>query len=516
MLVVALAVKAPEVVLPMGPDQGTYNVLGETILAGRPLYRDAWDNQTPGVYLVHAALLAVLPHAWIGQCLAVPAPLGCTHLGMHAFDLLYSLAVGATLYGVARGAGWGATTAALASILGVGFGGLSLLNREGSTPEKLALLPTALAAGAYLQFRVRGGIRWLVLAGLFLGVASVFRPTASVLGGAMVIHALMLGERSRRGRITDAARIALALAGCGLAVWAPLVGLLALTGALDGFLEVSFGYNAARVALDASGSRVDALSGVRDHLKAMLAGTGVLWVAGVAGAVGLVLAFRRLRAFVGLWALADLSLLLVVHEYVQLVASLSLAAAWAVSRTWQALGTPRSASSDRIAGRLLLVGLSVMALVATNGRQAAVTLRAWNERVPPRFTASPDEHLASFVRGEARGEPVFIWGEAANVYVLSGQSHASRFINLVPLARPVPGVHERRSQLLAELRARPPGLFLLLPPQGRLDPRDDMLSDISTFPQLTGFLDRCYAEERMPDRFGRWRMFRLIEATACQ
>ena len=60
-LLVALAIKEPELLLPIGPDQGTYSYVAERILDGQLPYVDAWDNKPPATYYLHAAVLALVP-----------------------------------------------------------------------------------------------------------------------------------------------------------------------------------------------------------------------------------------------------------------------------------------------------------------------------------------------------------------------------------------------------------------------------------------------------------------------
>src|SRR3954454_8475212 len=66
----ALLVKAPSLLVPMGQDQGLYHTVAEEILHGGAPYRDAWDPKPPGVFYVHAALLAPFVEPWR------PCPIG--------------------------------------------------------------------------------------------------------------------------------------------------------------------------------------------------------------------------------------------------------------------------------------------------------------------------------------------------------------------------------------------------------------------------------------------------------
>ena len=63
-VLLALLVKAPQFVTPMGQDQGLYNAVADEILRGGVPYRDAWDPKPPGVFYTHAAVLSLMPDPW--------------------------------------------------------------------------------------------------------------------------------------------------------------------------------------------------------------------------------------------------------------------------------------------------------------------------------------------------------------------------------------------------------------------------------------------------------------------
>jgi hypothetical protein len=51
--------RVPSLSQPMGPDQGLYAYVGDRILSGELAYRDAWDQKSPGIHYVYAALRAI-------------------------------------------------------------------------------------------------------------------------------------------------------------------------------------------------------------------------------------------------------------------------------------------------------------------------------------------------------------------------------------------------------------------------------------------------------------------------
>src|SRR5437870_1867731 len=102
-LLVGLLVKEPELLLPIGPDQGTYSYVAERILAGGLPYVDAWDNKPPATYYAHAAVLALVPSSlrWSQSCLP-GVQQECGYLALQVVDVVWTSATGLALFGVAR------------------------------------------------------------------------------------------------------------------------------------------------------------------------------------------------------------------------------------------------------------------------------------------------------------------------------------------------------------------------------------------------------------------------------
>src|SRR5947209_6125799 len=136
-LVLGVVIKEPELLLPIGPDQGTYSYVAERILAGGLPYVDAWDNKPPATYYAHAAVLALVPAAdrWSRSCLP-GVQQECGYLALQLADVVWTSLTGVAVFGVARSLGWPRATALLACGLSLVFANLSQLSREGSTPEK--------------------------------------------------------------------------------------------------------------------------------------------------------------------------------------------------------------------------------------------------------------------------------------------------------------------------------------------------------------------------------------------
>ncbi len=184
-------------------------------------YRDVFDMNLPGVYLLHAAILAVG---------------GPGDLAWRLFDLGWLAATGTLLWAYARPAGDAA--AAAGAVL---FGLYHVSGGAWRTGQRDFLLCLFLLAGAYGVARSieRGGAAGpLVWGGLALGAGMTVKPHGGLfwLAGA----ALAAGGAWRAGKPPLAA--AATLIAAGLAVPALVFGWLAWRGGLGALAAVFMGY----------------------------------------------------------------------------------------------------------------------------------------------------------------------------------------------------------------------------------------------------------------------------------
>jgi hypothetical protein len=491
-LLLGVLVKEPEILLPIGPDQGTYSYVAERILAGGLPYVDAWDNKPPATYYAHAAVLALVPAAdrWSRSCLP-GVQQECGYLALQLADVLWTSLTGLAVFGVARAVGWPRATALLACAIFLLFANLSQLSREGSTPEKQLLLPMVLS---YLGV-LRGGTKWLFVAGVCAGVAFLFKQTAVSIPLALLGWLVWLGAPWRLTR------------GLWFAVgWATPLALtaayFAAHGALGALWQASFGYNVTQAGSSALAIPRGALSGAW-HVFAN--SSALLWLLGLGGGFVL-LAKRRERAHLLVcWAAADaLSLCLGGAKFaqvyfVQLVPSLALLAAPAVAEGWRLSRGLHLARA--YAG---IVGLAIFLL--SNQFQASVALRAFWERTPPHASVPLERLVASRF---AAGQPLFVWGDNSEVYLYASASSPSRFFHTFPLSHQYTrgtGYLERRAELLRVWQATPPAAIALDPATLREDPDGSLGLNPASFPQLQTLLAEQYVPiEDMP---GGWQAYR--------
>jgi len=205
-------------------------------------YRDVFDMNMPGVYLVHAALLAVG---------------GGGDVAWRAFDLVCLGAAAALLYALVRPLGdrW---TAASAGLL---FACYHLAGGAWRAGQRDFLACPLLLAGAWgvARFRAAGGAWPLIAAGLALGAAAMLKPHAVLYGVACAAVVAVVAWRGAGARAVGAgasgpgarstASVPLAMLGplaalaAGAAVpVAGVLGWLAARGGLGAFADVLGGY----------------------------------------------------------------------------------------------------------------------------------------------------------------------------------------------------------------------------------------------------------------------------------
>ena len=121
----------------MGQDQGLYQRRGRLILHGGVPYRDAWDPKPPGVFYIHAALLA-LRHRSLAALPARRAPSAarCGTLLFGVTDFVYSLGLGALSFSLARRLRLRPSRPLLAFGLTPIFSNLALLDPEAARPKR--------------------------------------------------------------------------------------------------------------------------------------------------------------------------------------------------------------------------------------------------------------------------------------------------------------------------------------------------------------------------------------------
>jgi hypothetical protein len=192
------------------------------VAGGAVPYRDVFDMNLPGPYLLHAAVLATA---------------GSGHLAWRLFDLAWlALTAGlVSVYGARLADGWAGLAGGLLFALYHVAGGAW---RVGQRDFLLCLFLLAGAHGT-ARFLERGGARIpLLWAGLCLGAAVTFKPYAVAFWLACAWGAGVAARRLGRPAVWPV----MSVLGAGLVAPALVFGWLAWRGGLLAFVEIVTGY----------------------------------------------------------------------------------------------------------------------------------------------------------------------------------------------------------------------------------------------------------------------------------
>ncbi len=213
-------------------DQAMFALGGRELHQGAVLYRDYWDTKQPGIYFFY---------------LAGGALFGFSKEGIHLFELLWMLALGAALLLALRAAFERRRALLLVPLLTAGYYHAVTENWHLTQVESLVGLPLFLT----LWWSLRGteakrGAGWrFLLSGLMGGVVLLFKlvllPVVAAFWLADLL-ALATARRERRARAVLGAAAAM-LAGAALPL-ALTVLWLAARGALDVALWTTFTFPA--------------------------------------------------------------------------------------------------------------------------------------------------------------------------------------------------------------------------------------------------------------------------------
>jgi hypothetical protein len=208
---------------PLIQDAPVMHYIAWRIGEGDVPYRDLYDINQPGVYVLHLALLRTL---------------GAGDGAWRVFDVAWLAATAGTLALLARP--WGALSAAGAAL---GFAAYHLAGgawQAGQRDYLMCVFLVAGAAGVVRWLERRGGALSLGGAGLALGAAVGLKPYAALFAGALGLVVLVAAVRRRD--VAEGIRAMAAYVAGALAVPVALATWLALAGGLRAWVDVVFGY----------------------------------------------------------------------------------------------------------------------------------------------------------------------------------------------------------------------------------------------------------------------------------
>jgi hypothetical protein len=443
---------------PLIQDAPVMHYIAWRIGEGDVPYRDLYDINQPGVYVLHLALLRTL---------------GAGDGAWRVFDVAWLAATAGTLALLARP--WGALSAAGAAL---GFAAYHLAGGAWQAGQRDYLMCVFLVAGALGVVRWlerRGGALSLGGAGLALGAAVGLKPYAALFAGALGLVVLVAAVRRRD--VAEGIRAMAAYVAGALAVPVALATWLALAGGLRAWVDVVFGY-----ALPVYG-----------HLGRSAPWLGHRWLGwiplGIAAGGALIAAVLTRRADAR-HLVAALGIVYGVVNYVgqskgseyHLYPLATFVCLLAFSALWPALtaGRPWLNATFTVALAAALV------LLATKGLEASDAPWIWDKERRVRVLVD------DLSRGLAPGDTVQVLDIADGGLQALLRLHVrqpTRFLYDVfffhEAERPV--VRAIRAEFVAALEARPPRFIVLMRgwPSGDYD-------RIRYFPALAELLARRY------------------------
>ena len=189
------------------------------ILNGAVPYRDYFDTNFPGTYLVYMAGLAAL---------------GTSDGAFRAMDLLVLVGIAAGVFVIVAPSGKlpAAIAAGLFAVHHVAGGPESAMERD-----YLMCLPLVWATAATLEYMQSRQTVFLMGAGIALGFALTIKPHALILAGGLAVASILSQGTARAGAMAAAVTLAsIGLPVVGVVLW------LGLAGGLGPFVDIVVGY----------------------------------------------------------------------------------------------------------------------------------------------------------------------------------------------------------------------------------------------------------------------------------
>jgi 4-amino-4-deoxy-L-arabinose transferase-like glycosyltransferase len=507
-------------------DEGVRALTADRMLDGARLYADVVTDKPPGTTLFYAAVFATL-----GQSMkAVHVLAALWHFGTSIIIYLLS----ARLYG--------RRIAIYAALLFIYFSAnYHTHDMIAANTELLMAMPYTASVYLYIKTRRAGrdeqsvdSALVLVAAGLMTGVATMFKQVGALnLAFFFLLESIPVFKNRASAIAIKRALARLAWIVVGFAsVLAVLVAWLAYTDALAGFWRNTFELNVYYINSVPWNQAIEFMLG-RGISYVLF--NAALWALALWAAAKAVIELRkpgagsqadnRAGATILLWAVVSLFAVTAGrrfygHYFLQVVPALSILAARGLQHLKEMLCAPSKARLARVIAGLL--GLSVaVALVRFHHRTAVLALESLtgrrtgiSETWALTLRQKEAEAISNIVLGEIdRGEPLYIWGYAQDVYWQTLCRPAARYLTPYyidgrfpdaesrPAADDDPFWREARAALIDDLGRERPRIIL------------DVRANIHRLPyrEIVEFVEENYSagESIGPDAARPLRIWRL-------
>lgn len=498
-----------------GVDQGTFSYVARAMLEDGKSYWDFWNTTAPGVFFIYAFAFKIF---------------GQTMIAVRAFDLLYSLATAMVIYCVALRFCRRWTAFAAGALWSFSYFGLNDY-WELANCDAFLTLPIACSALCVIIFLERGSRPWLLAGGAVAALAFFVKPTSALfaLGLVVVSFGGVLFNGKKERVLLSASGLSIYLAGFAVTALACLLCLVGkkhfpafcdyVTVTLSSYSKISgrppgpfsrfeatWSFIASRYAFLA----LPAIAGCYFALFDDMPANRKPWRA--------VLFIWLITSLASVWAQDKFF----IYHWLPFLAPAALFAAYGMETLLCEVSPFLSKSRPPPKWRALLLGVFLLLLLVNLRLLSKYTAdlkyalgvmgrgeyeERFSESWRVGFSYPADRAVADYIaRRTSPSQKVYIWGNEALVYFLSGRRCPTRFVLNWPLINARMPRGKLRSELMEDLVSSPPAYFLVVRgDQGHANTRISSDRALPSFPELLGYLNANYVRETTIEDFDIWR-----------
>ena len=464
---------------------------GQQILRGKIPYRDMWDHKPPLIYYYDAFLLLIFP-----------AKIEILHLSSLALAWATTLFFYAGLKRCVR-----VEVAIMSGLLFTFYLNLPQLNNGFFYTENLQVFLLSVAFYCFVRWRYQTENKYLLLVGLFCGLALITKQTEP---GLVVVTLVVIVKRTLNKKQLVSLGTARQLLSFGLPLLLPaalFASYFYFAGAWSDFIDQNLTYNRIYV-MQTSLSMILASSTAIAILE--LPTFAILLPAILVQVITPLFKRKSYQRFlqrnpfgflpiiwIGLdWIAVSLSGRGYEHYYLQLLIPMTFALAFLLNDFWSFWVSnpqrPASQASKR-ANKLIIVCCLLSIFTNIIPLQTLVTIYGENlselqhsnrllitDNQPPGSTVATQ--VSNYLHNEAGLLPrqqIYVWGRGAQIAFLADATSPTKFIFNAPLTTTGYSSSQLYQQLLQELQTAPPQFFIdtgfpdyLLESDAKLDPNE--------------------------------------------
>jgi len=164
LVVMQTLLRVPFLNEPLERDEGCYGYIAQRIIAGEVPYRDVFDHKPPAIYFVYAGIIKTF---------------GPSVIAIRDFTLLYSIITMLAMFILGQLL-WGTKAGLLTAFFFALFSHGPFIQGSNANTEVFMILPMVLALIFYLKAESNKKPWWFFAAGVFSGLAILFKQVAAL------------------------------------------------------------------------------------------------------------------------------------------------------------------------------------------------------------------------------------------------------------------------------------------------------------------------------------------------